>query len=463
MKFCATRRARDSDSRESLHRRLAWALGLVGALLVLTGLFKTGQVEARRIHVPLVSTKADATVTSPGTADAVPSSPSPKLGGTPISVASKPQTRPLSATVHRGDNLSLVFSRLGLGAKTVHQLLQSQGENKELARLFPGQEIDLSIDPHGNLISLHLRPDRLVDIEYRRSDAGFERFQTIRTPERREVYRQATLENSLFVAGARAGLSDKLIMELAGIFNGVIDFVLDPRSGDTFSLLYEELWLDGERIGDGKILAAEYTNSGQRHTAFRYVDQRGDSGYFDGEGVSMQKAFLRAPLDFKRISSNFNLRRKHPVYKRIKAHRGIDYAAPTGTPVFAAGDGRVVSSAYTSANGNYVVIRHGERYTTKYLHLSKRKAKVGQRVKQGQIIGLVGATGLATGPHLHYEFLVDGVHRNPRTIIDQLPRARSIARAEMSRFIAAVSPYQKQLNSYRIAWQQSTTGNPPHG
>ena len=238
-----------------------------------------------------------------------------------------------------------------------------------------------------------------------------------------------------------------MIMELANIFGGVIDFVLDPRQGDTMHLLYEELYLDGEKYGDGDIVAATFVNQGETFNAFRFEDSSGDAGYYNEDGVSMRKAFLMAPLDFTRISSNFNLRRKHPIYGTVRAHRGTDYAAPTGTPVYAAGDGRVSQAGYSKSNGNYVFIQHGEQYVTKYQHLHKRRVKTGQRVSQSQVIGTVGATGAATGPHLHYEFLMNGVHRNPRTIHKKLPKAKSLAQAEMPTFQQSIKAVSGQLAS----------------
>jgi murein DD-endopeptidase MepM/ murein hydrolase activator NlpD len=238
-------------------------------------------------------------------------------------------------------------------------------------------------------------------------------------------------------------------MKLANIFGGVIDFVLDPREGDTIHVLYDELYLDGERYGDGDIIAASFTNQGETFNAYRYRDANGDVGYYNEQGVSMRKAFLLAPVDFTRISSNFNPRRLHPIYKTARPHRGTDYAAPTGTPVYAAGDGRVIKAGYTRANGNYVFIQHGEQYVTRYLHLHKRKVKQGQRVAQSQIIGTVGSTGAATGPHLHYEFLMNGVHRNPRTIHKKLPKAKSLPAAELAQFQQAINEASMQLASLR--------------
>jgi len=225
-------------------------------------------------------------------------------------------------------------------------------------------------------------------------------------------------------------------MELAGIFGGVIDFLLDTRRGDRFNLLYEEKYLDGEYIGNGAILAAQFTNQGETYTAVRYVNTSGDSDFYNPDGESMRKAFLRNPVDFTRISSSFSLSRKHPILNTIRAHKGTDYAAPTGTPVVAAGDGRITWAARNGSFGKLVVVQHGERFQTKYAHLNDyaRGVKNGARVRQGQVIGYVGATGSATGPHLHYEFLMDGVHRNSRTIHEQLPKAESVPAKELPRF-----------------------------
>ena len=250
-------------------------------------------------------------------------------------------------------------------------------------------------------------------------------------------------------------------MDLANIFGGVIDFVLDPREGDTFHVLYEELYLDGEKYKTGNILAAEFVNKGNRYTAFRYLDEDDRAGYYSANGESMRRQFMLAPVDFTRISSHFNPRRLHPIYKTRRPHRGTDYAAPRGTPVFSAGDGRVTEAGYTKANGNYVVVQHGEAYTTKYLHLHKRKVRKGERVAQNQVIGTVGSTGAATGPHLHYEFLVNGVHTNPRTVHKKLPKASSLAAVELPRFRAQTQTFQMQLAPVRqqqLALNQNGTG-----
>ena len=290
---------------------------------------------------------------------------------------------------------------------------------------------------------------------YHHEDGKFRVERQIREPEVRIVEKSGEITSSLFLAGQAAGLSDNLIMELANLFGGVIDFVLDPREGDTLHVVYETLYLDDQYFSDGNIIAAAFTNKGETFTAYRYTDASGRLGYFNERGESMRKAFLMAPLDFTRISSNFNPRRVHPVYKTSRPHRGTDYAAPKGTPVFAAGDGRVIESDYNRANGNYVFIQHGEKYVTKYLHLNKRHVKKNQRVSQSQIIGTVGSTGTATGPHLHYEFLVNGVHQNPRTIHKKLPKAKSLAATEMPRFKAQTQIQQEAL-ARLISEQQAT-------
>ena len=263
------------------------------------------------------------------------------------------------------------------------------------------------------------------------------------------------ITNSLFLAGKDAGLTDALVMELAGIFGWDIDFILDIREGDQFTVIYEEKYVEGEKIANGKILAAEFLNQGKSYKSVRYTDSLGNSEYYTPAGLSMRKAFLRAPVDFSYISSSFNPRRYHPILKRVKAHNGVDYRAPKGTPVKAAGDGKVIISAYSKYNGHHVFVQHGQKYVTKYLHFTKRKVRSGQKVKQGQIIGYVGATGLAEAPHLHYEFLVNGVHRNPRTI--KLPDAQPINRKEKNAFIKQTKRFVKLLETQRQVYATEIT------
>jgi len=232
-------------------------------------------------------------------------------------------------------------------------------------------------------------------------------------------------------------------MNFADIFGWDVDFANDIRKGDGFGLIYESHYVDGEFIGTGKIIAAEFVNQGQRYAAIRHTD----GSFYTPEGRSMKKAFLRAPVSFKYISSSFNPRRLHPVTGQVRAHRGIDFAARTGTPVVASGNGKVIKSGYSKYNGNYVFISHGTQYVTKYLHLNKRLVKTGQKIKQGEQLGTVGSTGRVTGAHLHYEFLVNGVHRNPKTV--KLPKSEPLPRAELAKFKPIADNFIAQLERNR--------------
>lgn len=379
---------------------------------------------------------------------ATPLAPAATTASAPAEPPTEPEKQWREQTVRSGDNLSLVFKRAGFDNRDVHRVVYETPEGRELERIYPGQSVAFLAAEDDSLAGVRLVVSPLETLTYRRGEDGtFSAERTLRQPEIREAWASGTITSSLFLTGQDMGLSQQKIMDLASIFGGVIDFVLDPRKGDTIHVVYEELYLDGEKYRDGEIIAASFTNQGETFSAYRYEDGEGDVAYYNEEGISMRKAFLLAPVDFTRISSNFNPRRLHPIYKTARPHRGTDYAAPTGTPVYASGDGRVIEAGYTRPNGNYVFIQHGERYVTKYLHLHKRRVKRGQRVAQSDVIGTVGSTGAATGPHLHYEFLVDGVHRNPRTIHKELPKAKTLPESELPRFQQAIAPASQQLAS----------------
>ena len=349
-------------------------------------------------------------------------------------------------TVLPGDSLTTIFKRLSLSERDVYLVAQADKKLKTFARLKPLETIAVALDDQGALAQVKYARSRLESYLYQRDGSGFSVESRLARPDLLPTFVEGRIENSLFLDASAIGLPQKQIMELAHIFGWDIDFALDIRKGDTFSALYEEQYLNGEKIGSGDILAARFTNQGDTYTAVRFVDEDGVARYYTPAGRPMRKAFLRAPLDFTRISSNFNLRRKHPIHKSIRAHRGVDYAAPRGTPVYAAGKGRVTASGYSKANGNYVFVEHGGQYVTKYLHLDRRKVKKGASVKQRQVIGTVGSTGYATGPHLHYEFLVSGVHRNPRTV--KLPKAEPIPSRLKQRFVDETTPLLAQLETY---------------
>jgi murein DD-endopeptidase MepM/ murein hydrolase activator NlpD len=275
---------------------------------------------------------------------------------------------------------------------------------------------------------------------------GYQSSKEVKKVEIRESFSNGVISSSFWNAGISAGLSDAQVINFANIFGWDIDFSQDIREGDSFSVVYEKKYVNGEYIGTGNILIAEFTNQDEVFQAIRFTDGE----YYTADGKSMRKAFLRAPVNFKYISSSFKPKRFHPVQKRWKAHKGIDYAAKQGTPVVAAGNGKVTHAGYSKYNGYYVFIQHGNGILTKYLHFYKRPSvKKGQRVKQGQNIGYVGATGLAAGPHLHYEFLLNGVHRNPRTV--KLPDAKPIAKKYKSTFQALAKIKLEALSGARNA------------
>ena len=364
----------------------------------------------------------------------------------------KPDEPPIiwnDVTVRNGDNLSLIFNRAGFSDRDVYDVTSSE-KGGALRKIFPGQLIGFAANDDSALVAVRHIESPLKQTVYSKSEGQFVSEIITRETQTRERSVALTIDSSLFLAGDRAGLSDSIIMELAAILGGVIDFALDPRRGDEIVILFEENYLDGEKFSDGDIVAASFNNNGRLVEAYRYTDSLGDTGYFDAEGVSMRKAFLKAPLDFTRVSSSFNPNRLHPIYKTKRPHRGTDYAAPRGTPVYAAGDGRVVEAGYTRPNGNYVFIQHGEGFKTHYLHLNKKRVKRGDRVKQGQVIGTVGSTGAATGPHLHYEFLVNGVHRNPRTVHKILPKAKSLPDSELQRFKDAIKQPIQRLAALKM-------------
>jgi len=344
--------------------------------------------------------------------------------------------------VKSGDNLSTLFKKVGLSDRELFQLMNSHDEAKVLNRVYRGYQLSFLIAKSGELEQLKVLKSPLEGYLFSLIDGFYDVESIVREPEVRQVFKHGRITDSLFMAGQREDIPTLTIMEMADIFGGVIDFILDPRIGDHFSILFEEHYLDDEFVGTGNIIAAQFTNQGDQYIAVQYQDASGEFGYYNPNGESMRKAFLRTPLDVFRISSNFSLARRHPILNTIRAHKGTDYAAPRGTPVRATSDGTITWAARNGSFGNLVVVKHRGGFETKYAHLNgyAKGIKKGNRVRQGDVIGYVGATGSATGPHLHYEFLVNGVHQNPRTILDRLPKAVSVPDEEIARFRERVSP-----------------------
>lgn len=346
--------------------------------------------------------------------------------------------------VKSGDSLTLIFKRIGLDAQQVNHITRLGKKGRPLTRLRPGQSLDITMNQDQELEKLVYHIDKTHKLFINKQNDKFITYNESREFETRVTYAKGTIKTSLFDAAHDAGLNDNLTMDLAYIFGWDIDFALDIRENDSFVVTYEELFLDGEKVQDGNILAAEFINQGKSFKTVRYTDAKGRSNYYSDNGKSMRKAFLRSPVDFTRISSRFG-KRHHPILKKRKSHKGVDYAASRGTPVKASGDGKIIWRGRKGGYGKTVIIKHANRYSTLYAHLNNynRKARSGSRVKQGQIIGYVGSTGRATGPHLHYEFRVNGRHRNPLTI--RLPNAASIPKRYKEDFKQKAKPLVAQL------------------
>ncbi len=366
--------------------------------------------------------------------------------------------------VRKGQTLTDIFSKEGLAYADALAIVGLGGDAAKLKALRAGDKLSLRKTSEDALDELNYEFDETHTLQVRRSDSGFEVLTIAAEIERRPAQLNAVITSSLFAAAQKAGLSNRLVMELADVFGYDIDFALDLRDGDRFSVVYDQLYKDGERLRDGDIIAAEFVNQGRVHRAVRYVDSDGNATYYTPEGESLRKAFIRTPVDFVRISSGFNLGRMHPILNVIRAHKGVDYAASTGTPVRATGDGKVDFVGVKSGYGNVVMLKHGSQYQTVYGHLSRFRPglSTGARVRQGQVIGYVGTTGLATAPHLHYEFRINGVHKNPITVA--LPRANPLPANVVARWKAdnaAVVAQLDAISTSRVAQAPSAAGTPP--
>ncbi len=348
------------------------------------------------------------------------------------------------AIVKRGDTLSSIFSNLNIYSQ-LSDVFALGKKAQGFKSIYPGQRMRIRID-RGALQELIYELNEKDRLHVTRAKRGLTIKRINRPPEIRQVVAMGKINHSLFRAAHAVGLPSQLIMKFVNILGWDIDFALDIRQGDSFTIIYEEHFIDDKKVGEGDIVALEFINQGKTYRSFRYRNAQGLTNYYTPDGHIMRKPFLRTPVDFARISSKFNLKRKHPLLNKIRAHKGVDYAAPEGTPIKAAGDGKVIFKNSKGSYGKTIIIKHGSRYSTLYAHMSRfaRKIKVGHRVIQGQIIGYVGKTGLASGPHLHYEFRINGVHRNPLTV--KLPPARPLPNSELDKFLTNIKPLAHQLN-----------------
>jgi len=356
------------------------------------------------------------------------------------------QGEAVTLVVRNGDTLDQLFRRNDLSITDLTAMLALAEARPHLARIQPSDRIEIIRDGE-RILGLGRDISESQRLWIRRDGEGYVAEIIDLEIEIRTVGTHGTIESSLWEAAVAAEVDSNVIIELAGIFQWDIDFILEVRAGDSFTVVYEERWRDGVKLGNGDIIAAEYVNEGKTYRAARYIDALGNKGHFTPEGNSVKRAFLRAPLEFTRVSSNFNPRRRHPLLNTIRAHRGTDYAAPTGTPVQAAGDGTIIARGANGSYGNRIEIQHGDNITTLYAHLSRYgNYRVGDRVRQGDLIGYVGATGGATGPHLHYEYRKGGVHQDPRTVI--LPDADPIPDEFRADFMAKSADLWRQLELF---------------
>jgi murein DD-endopeptidase MepM/ murein hydrolase activator NlpD len=349
-------------------------------------------------------------------------------------------------TVKPGQTLGDIFADLGYSKSVLERVANAPRTSRSLGSLKPGEPLAFLSGASGKLGAMQFDSDEATRVVLRVADDNGIYLQRVpRALERRVRLASGVIDDTLFGAAAAAGLSTSAMLKMADIFAYDIDFAQDLREGDRFAVVFEEIWRDGEKLRDGDILAASFTNQGREHVALRFTRTDGSAEYYGDDGRSLRKAFLRTPVEFTRISSGFSVARMHPILGTMRAHRGVDYAAPSGTPIRAAGDGRVIARGWQAGYGNVVQIDHGNKVSTVYGHMARFGAGItnGTRVRQGQVIGYVGMTGLATGPHLHYEFRVNGAHRDPLRFTP--PPAPPLSGTELAQFRSRTAPLVSDL------------------
>ncbi|WP_272641365.1 M23 family metallopeptidase [Marinomonas mediterranea] len=352
-------------------------------------------------------------------------------------------------TIASGDSLSTVLSSMGISQQDVYRVANARDANSELLRIQPGQTLNVKAEfPEGRLKELTYIQSKLKRTLYeRQQDGQFSFVVQLTKPETKQIYKEVTITNSIFVDGIKAGIPQSVLIQLTQIFAWDIDFATDIRKGDSFSLLYEENELEGEVLGTGNIIAANFINIGRSFQTIRYDD--GDEfNYYTPDGLSMRKVFIRSPVDFTRISSKFNPNRLHPIFKTSQPHQGVDYAAKSGTPVKAAGAGKVKYVGELKGYGNTIIIEHGQGYSTLYAHLQgfKKGLQTNRYIEQGDLIGFVGQTGWATGPHLHFEFRINGIHKDPMTV--EIPHDSPMSKDSLKKYLPYARSVMTELSQH---------------
>lgn len=432
------------------HSRLS--LGLLGSLalcLVLIGVFSRSTpdevltVVDAPLPIALQTPEPDKiNVNTNATAEAKPA-----VAAKPVEPENK--LTEVAVKIRRGESLSHVFRRLGLNHGELLEIVASHPHNRQLTKLRTGESIRITYDSDQKVHELFYQPSLTKVLQITRNGDSFDTELTTIPLESRQAFVHGKIRQSLFSAGKTSKVPGHLLHQLVSLFQWDIDFGRDIHNGDSFSILYEEKYLEGRKVSTGNILAAEFVNQGKAYRAVRYIDQHGNTEYYTPEGRNLKKRFIRTPVKFARISSKFSLGRWHPILHHMRKHNGVDYAAPTGTPIKATANGRIVFKGRKGGYGNAIVIDHGDKYSTLYGHMSAfaKNFHVGSRIRQGEVIGYVGMSGLATGPHLHYEFLVNGVHRDP--LSSKLPTGEPIPASQLRKFRANSRLYLAHLQSHK--------------
>lgn len=351
--------------------------------------------------------------------------------------------------VQRGDTVASLLNRLDVEDPAASAFLRSTKEARTLYQLVPGRSVRAKTDADGLLLSLRYIASDNTLLEVDRTANGFQVKEQPAPVESRVSMKSGEIRSSLFGATDAAGVPDAVAIQMADIFSSDIDFHLDIRKGDRFTVVYETFHSNGEPVRTGRVLAAEFVNAGKAYRAVYFRDRDGHEGYYTPDGRNLRKAFLRSPLAFSRITSGFTLARFHPILQQWRAHKGVDYGAPVGTPVHAVADGTVAFVGQQNGYGNLLIIQHNGSISTAYGHLSRfaKGLHRGSKVHQGDVVAFVGATGMATGPHLHYEFRVAGVQRNPLTV--PMPQSFPIAAKYKADFLAAAAPLMARMEMVR--------------
>lgn len=353
------------------------------------------------------------------------------------------------STVQSGDTLASALARLKVDDLDIQRLLATSAVRKLAANIQAGKRIHATTTPAGDLLTVQFERSNAPALQVRRAGDSFVTQEASELTETRVVMRSGRILSSLYGATDSAGIPDKIADQMAETFSTAIDFREDLRRGDTFSVIYTVNYRNGEPVGTGKLLAAEFVNAGKAHRAMLYRDPFGTEAYYTPEGESLKKGFLRSPLEFSRVTSGFSNSRLHPLYGFHRKHTGVDFGAPTGTRVKATGDATVDFVGRKGGYGNLLVLRHHNGYETYYAHLSAFASGMrrGRTVNQGEVIAYVGSTGASTGPHLHYEVRIAGAPQNPLTV--KLPGSPPLVAAQRARFLQQTAGWSDKLSLLR--------------